>query len=261
MQCKQDPHAHAHAHAHTLPFRLSDILTSSRGNKKEWIKSPDDAEDIMSLESEVSAMATSSATAQARSEEVRKQYVVVPDASETHRVCPICQEELKYVWHDETDEFVWMDAKQVGGRIFHASCHVEASKDRAANGGSRGGTPDAPASGAKRKAEVCIPLLVDGCLANQSNRMELNTSGMSRSRASLIYNLGRKQKKKEETIICKCDGGGGGGLLMIRYDKGGGSCVEYLLGRGRFFISLFSHCYLRLVTATTATTTTILILL
>jgi pre-mRNA cleavage complex 2 protein Pcf11 len=129
---------------------------NSNVKSKEWIKSHDDAEDIMTLETETTAIENATATAESKSEEVRKQYVVVPDASETHKVCPICQEELKYVWHDETDEFVWMDAKQVGGRIYHASCHAEASKDRANGalaGGSRGGTPDS-AAGVKRKAEV-----------------------------------------------------------------------------------------------------------
>ncbi|KAI5796816.1 hypothetical protein FPQ18DRAFT_323440 [Pyronema domesticum] len=121
-------------------------------DEEEWIKSADDAEDIMVAEPE--SLGTES-TAESRSEDIRKQYVVVPDAEETHKVCPICQEELKYVWHDETEEFVWMDAKQVGGRLFHASCHAEASKDRA-NGpapNSRGGTPDSTAGGVKRKAE------------------------------------------------------------------------------------------------------------
>jgi pre-mRNA cleavage complex 2 protein Pcf11 len=46
-----------------------------------------------------------------------------------------------------------MDAKQVGARIYHASCHAEASKDRANAPVSRGGTPDS-AQGVKRKNEV-----------------------------------------------------------------------------------------------------------
>lgn len=142
----------------------------------------------MSLESEVSAQASSQSLAASRSEELRKQYVVVPDASETHRVCPICQEELKYVWHDETEEFVWMDAKHVSGRIFHASCHAEASKDRAA-GGSRGGTPEA-AGASKRKAEVCAappPLASLHVWLTGGIRMALRReSGMSRSRVSLV---------------------------------------------------------------------------
>lgn len=121
---------------------------------QEWIKTPDEAEDIMTADAEAASSAPKQETQQAAAEELRRQYVVVPDATETHRVCPICQEELKYVWHDETDEFVWMDAKQVGNRIYHASCHAEASKDRAgaAAPGSRGGTPESV--GVKRKAEV-----------------------------------------------------------------------------------------------------------
>lgn len=136
--------------------------------EEEWIKSHDDAEDIITADSDnnnsflVSKENSAAANAIAKAEEVKKQYVVVPDASETHKVCPICQEELKYIWHDETDEFVWMDAKQVGARLYHASCHAEASKDRANGAGpgassalggmSRCGTPDS-AVGVKRKAE------------------------------------------------------------------------------------------------------------
>ncbi|KAI5852257.1 hypothetical protein BZA05DRAFT_444794 [Tricharina praecox] len=122
-------------------------------DEEEWIKTPDEAEDIMTADAEAASSAPKQETQQAAAEELRRQYVVVPDATETHRVCPICQEELKYVWHDETDEFVWMDAKQVGNRIYHASCHAEASKDRAgaAAPGSRGGTPESV--GVKRKAE------------------------------------------------------------------------------------------------------------
>ena len=50
-------------------------------------------------------------------------------------------------WLDEAQEFVWMDAKQIGPRIFHASCHAEVTKDS----GARKVTPE-PVLG-KRKAE------------------------------------------------------------------------------------------------------------
>lgn len=50
-----------------------------------------------------------------------------------------------------------MDAKQVGPRIYHASCHTEASKDKAAGTPrSRAGTPDVSVAGIKRKADVSI---------------------------------------------------------------------------------------------------------
>lgn len=86
---------------------------------------------------------------------------MVSETSPTRTVCPICQEELKYQWHEETEEFVFMDAKQVGGRIFHASCHAEASKDKAAGTPrSRAGTPDVGAGGVKRKADVSNSLVM-----------------------------------------------------------------------------------------------------
>ena len=53
-------------------------------------------------------------------------------------------------WLDEAQEFVWMDAKKVGDRIYHASCFAEASKDVATQ--IKRGTPE-PVLG-KRKAEV-----------------------------------------------------------------------------------------------------------
>jgi hypothetical protein len=47
-------------------------------------------------------------------------------------------------WLDEAQEFVWMDAIKIGGRIYHASCHSEVKRD--------GATPE-PVLG-KRKNEV-----------------------------------------------------------------------------------------------------------
>lgn len=72
--------------------------------------------------------------------------------------CPICQERFETVWHDEAQEWVWMDAVKIGGRIYHASCHAEASKDggnvnNGTSSSSRNRTPD-PALLGKRKADV-----------------------------------------------------------------------------------------------------------
>jgi pre-mRNA cleavage complex 2 protein Pcf11 len=54
-------------------------------------------------------------------------------------------------WLDEAQEFVWMDAKKIGDRIYHASCHAEATKD-VGNAQIKRGTPE-PVLG-KRKADV-----------------------------------------------------------------------------------------------------------
>ncbi|PWW80438.1 hypothetical protein C7212DRAFT_356566 [Tuber magnatum] len=134
--------------------------------EEEWIKSRDDGEDSSSLAPNpnsqsnssnntigVSSSSSSDPNSSSNNPDPKDQYVIISDPSKTRAVCPICQEELKYEWHDESEEFVFMDAKQVGARIYHASCHAEASKDTAAGNLSRGTTPPDSGSGGKRKAE------------------------------------------------------------------------------------------------------------
>ncbi|KAK8133948.1 mRNA cleavage factor complex component Pcf11 [Apiospora sp. TS-2023a] len=86
----------------------------------------------------------------------KMQYIPVPDDPVLlNSVCPICQEKFKQVYLDE--EWVWEDALCVGDRIYHASCHREATGGSSSvaavkyGGGSRS-TPE-PVLG-KRKAEV-----------------------------------------------------------------------------------------------------------
>jgi pre-mRNA cleavage complex 2 protein Pcf11 len=80
------------------------------------------------------------------------QYLPVPDdPALANSVCPICQEKFEMKWLDDAQEFVWMDARKVGDRIYHASCYSEATKDEG-NSQVKRGTPE-PVLG-KRKAEV-----------------------------------------------------------------------------------------------------------
>ncbi|KAM0329120.1 hypothetical protein ACHAQA_004416 [Verticillium albo-atrum] len=77
-------------------------------------------------------------------------YIAVPDASAgVNKTCPICQEEFENKWLDTAQEWVWLDAKLVGNRAYHASCHAEATMVRDATPAR--GTPE-PVLG-KRKAE------------------------------------------------------------------------------------------------------------
>jgi pre-mRNA cleavage complex 2 protein Pcf11 len=74
----------------------------------------------------------------------------VPDDPELAKsICPIDHEGFKPVWLEEEQEFVWLDAIKVGGKIYHASCYEDAAKDK--KDGLRG-TPE-PVLG-KRKNEV-----------------------------------------------------------------------------------------------------------
>ncbi|KAM7208437.1 hypothetical protein V8F20_001118 [Naviculisporaceae sp. PSN 640] len=99
--------------------------------------------------------------------------VPVPDGAErvTLSMCPICQESFEMKWFDE--EWVWMDAVKVGGRVYHASCHREAAAASSAGNGKAGGgrsTPDGGVLG-KRKAEVCSFFFV--CVSFDSALMEV----------------------------------------------------------------------------------------
>ena len=58
-------------------------------------------------------------------------YVKAPmDAAVAQHACPICQEEFRTVWHDGAQEWVWMDALSVVGKVYHKSCLDELAKDR-----------------------------------------------------------------------------------------------------------------------------------
>ncbi|KEI39806.1 uncharacterized protein L969DRAFT_381960 [Mixia osmundae IAM 14324] len=45
------------------------------------------------------------------------------------RACPICQETIETKLTDEED-YIWTNAVQVGGKIYHATCHAEMTKAR-----------------------------------------------------------------------------------------------------------------------------------
>ncbi|KAI1340113.1 hypothetical protein F5Y15DRAFT_407039 [Xylariaceae sp. FL0016] len=80
------------------------------------------------------------------------QYIPVPDDPVlAASVCPICQEKFETKWLDDAQDFVWDDATQVGDRIYHASCHREATRDGGGTPLYTRNTPE-PLLG-KRKAE------------------------------------------------------------------------------------------------------------
>lgn len=62
------------------------------------------------------------------SKDAKDQWIPVPDNPVlANSVCPICQEKFVTEWHNEVQDFVWPDAVQIGDRIYHASCHKEAT--------------------------------------------------------------------------------------------------------------------------------------
>ncbi|KAJ5738216.1 hypothetical protein N7493_001371 [Penicillium malachiteum] len=85
-----------------------------------------------------------------------KQWIRAPnDAMLRNTPCPICQEKFESTWSEEVQDWIWQDAVTVNGRVYHASCYDEVTKDgpapRSFTPQARTGTPDSVLG--KRKAE------------------------------------------------------------------------------------------------------------
>lgn len=122
-------------------FKVRDPDASKRGvhrswfiGEKEWIEYKEVDETAPPHE------VTASATLKNPKKETKDRYVSVPqDSTLQHAPCPICQEKFETQWNVDANDFVWMDAVQVGQKIYHATCFEEYSKGA---GLQMPGTPD-----------------------------------------------------------------------------------------------------------------------
>ncbi|CAG8975550.1 hypothetical protein HYALB_00005618 [Hymenoscyphus albidus] len=116
----------------------------------DWIKSREVEGDSVTVPNEgLNGSGIASSSVDSKPE---LQYLPVPDdpaLASSH--CPICQEKFEPKWLYNADEFVWMDARKVGDRIFHASCYAEATKDLSSI--LKKATPEPAGILGKRKAE------------------------------------------------------------------------------------------------------------
>ncbi|GBE79674.1 hypothetical protein BKA93DRAFT_758248 [Sparassis latifolia] len=79
----------------------------------------------------VNSSAAAAADAAKREAELRSLYVVVPSGDEAKSIsCPICKEPLKSEFLEDDEEWVWRNAVKKDDRIFHATCHAEATTSK-----------------------------------------------------------------------------------------------------------------------------------
>ena len=125
----------------------------------DWIRSRDDPEgnNLLDAAGAASGTPTSKAAGVAGAPTTAKddptqRFVPVPsDSALANQPCPICQEKFTASYNDEVSDWVWMDAVQIGSRIYHASCHSEMKKNASRDVTPlRMGTPDSVLG--KRKA-------------------------------------------------------------------------------------------------------------
>lgn len=130
-------------------------------DEMEWIQLDDIDTSAAAADMDTSPSGTANAAnGKSRKKDIRDSYIPAPTgaAAAQNAACPICQEKFETVWHEEAQEWVWMDATKVGPRVYHASCHDEVSKASAGpaafvlgqdSARARSGTPEVR----KRKAE------------------------------------------------------------------------------------------------------------
>lgn len=56
-------------------------------------------------------------------EKERQKYIDVP--TDSNAVCPVCQEPHEVSWSEEAENWVWMNAVEVQGHYFHATCYAD----------------------------------------------------------------------------------------------------------------------------------------
>ena len=126
---------------------------------QEWIKSrsnEDDAADPGATDATGAPADPAAAAAEAeRSNDPAQKFIRAPsDSAQTAAACPICQERFETSYREDLQDWVWMDAERVGGRVYHASCYADFKRDGSATPmpRERTATPDSVLG--KRKAQV-----------------------------------------------------------------------------------------------------------
>ncbi|KAK2069775.1 hypothetical protein P8C59_004326 [Phyllachora maydis] len=114
---------------------------------EDWIKSRECTDEALAADADAAGSGEGGAHAQQQQQQQQQQqkqqqqgpkvqWIRAPDPGDTatNKVCPICQEEFdsEYMKEGGVDDWVWLDAVRVSGRVFHASCFAAAAKDRGA---------------------------------------------------------------------------------------------------------------------------------
>ena len=128
---------------------------------QEWIRFRED-DDEGAGGSSVGGKDARALAADAAKNDPKNKFIPAPsDSALASMPCAICQEKFEMSWKEELQDFVWMDAIKIGGRVYHASCYADYKKDED-NAPARMATPDSVLG--KRKAEVtCHDILPSLC--------------------------------------------------------------------------------------------------
>ncbi|KAF3053719.1 hypothetical protein E8E11_011693 [Didymella keratinophila] len=111
-------------------FKVKDPDAAKRGVHRSWYMSEKDWIDYREVDETTHATSAASTNSVTKpKKQAKDRYVPVPqDPVLQHAPCPICQEKFDTQWNVDANDFIWMDALQIGGKIYHATCFEEYSK-------------------------------------------------------------------------------------------------------------------------------------
>lgn len=132
-------------------FKVKDPDAAKRGFHRSWYIPEKEWIEYREVDETAPNQSNDSASGAVKAKKQTKdRYVSVPqDVTLQQAPCPICQEKFETQWNVGANDFVWMDALSVGGKIYHATCFEEYSKGV---GIEMPGTPDSVLG--KRKADI-----------------------------------------------------------------------------------------------------------
>ncbi|KAK1233313.1 mRNA 3' end processing factor [Marasmius sp. AFHP31] len=129
-----------------------------RGHSRSWFIGVEDwIHDVSDIKGKgradhrpLNPKAAAAAEAVKRDAELRSHFVVVPPGDESKTIsCPVCKEILSPEFVEDDEEWVWKNAIKKDDRIYHATCHAEASSNTLVarlrtdvSSRSRSGTPE-----------------------------------------------------------------------------------------------------------------------
>ncbi|CAE6412213.1 unnamed protein product [Rhizoctonia solani] len=104
--------------------------STGRGHSRSWFVSRNDwVHGSRDAGESVTTVKAQAAAAEERLAKLRASYVVVPPGEEAKpALCPVCKESIKSEYLEDDEEWVWRNAVNVKGQIYHATCFDEAGQ-------------------------------------------------------------------------------------------------------------------------------------
>ncbi|KAK8864405.1 hypothetical protein IAR55_001653 [Kwoniella newhampshirensis] len=106
--------------------------TAGRGAHRRWLPRAEEwIKDVVEAGPSTLSLpgrqqGTTSQVSAERIAQLRQKWVKVPqDTKKAASVCPVCKEAFKAEWSEDEEEWIWKNALNINGTIYHATCRAE----------------------------------------------------------------------------------------------------------------------------------------